>query len=190
MISVLAHKITAWLIKARAIDDSEEELYGYAVICLLTTLIPLGVIILIGLIMNIMVELLLLMLPFLLLRKFCGGLHMPTIGSCFVTSGILIGSSVFVISRIITSIELVLAAMIAGIIVISISPIENNNSYLDTLDRKYLKKITAGMVMVIICIMFLMYFIPFTHAYVKWIAGGILLTLLMQVLSIFSRQSR
>ena len=69
--------IINWLIKSKAIKDNERELYEYALYSIVLLLSPAFISIAIGCIMGIPINGVLMVIPFLFLRKFSGGFHVP-----------------------------------------------------------------------------------------------------------------
>ena len=67
--------IINWLIKSKAIKDNERELYEYALYSIVLLLSPAFISIAIGCIMGIPINGVLMVIPFLFLRKFSGGFH-------------------------------------------------------------------------------------------------------------------
>ena len=67
--------IINWLIKSKAIKDDERELYEYALYSIVLLLSPAFISIAIGCIMGIPINGVLMVIPFLFLRKFSGGFH-------------------------------------------------------------------------------------------------------------------
>ena len=76
--------IINWLIKSKAIKDDERELYEYALYSIVLLLSPAFISIAIGCIMGIPINGVLMVIPFLFLRKFSGGFHAKHACTCFV----------------------------------------------------------------------------------------------------------
>ena len=66
--------IINWQIKSKAIKDDERELYEYALYSIVLLLSPAFISIAIGCIMGIPIYGVLMVIPFLFLRKFSGGI--------------------------------------------------------------------------------------------------------------------
>ena len=75
MIPVFIENISAWLIKHDAIKSEDKELYEYAIYSFFITISPLFLVILISGIMGKLFEGIVVIIPFMVLRKFSGGFH-------------------------------------------------------------------------------------------------------------------
>ena len=95
MIIKCANKMTEWLVQRQVIEDSDRELYEYATISLLTTLFPFMLTIIIGLLMKRLVESMVIIIPFMLIRKFSGGFHAKRMLTCLISSTILLTTFIY-----------------------------------------------------------------------------------------------
>ena len=75
MIKRIAAVTAKWLLQAGAISASDVELYEYSIYSFLFTLCPLGLVLIISVFLHMVVEGILLIIPFIIIRKFCGGFH-------------------------------------------------------------------------------------------------------------------
>ena len=78
--------ITNWLIENGAIEERDTELYEYAIYSMLITISPLLLVFIIGFSMGTVLEGVILISPFMCIRKFSGGYHAKTPGVCFISS--------------------------------------------------------------------------------------------------------
>ena len=90
MITKMSSAIAKWLLHAGAISESDRELYEYAAYSFLFSLLPLCLIVILGCITGMVIEGLLMILPFMLIRKFSGGFHLKSPGICLVSSTLLL----------------------------------------------------------------------------------------------------
>ena len=90
MIAWCARGITGWLIRCGAVRESDRELYVYAAYSFLITVSPLFLTILIGTLLGKTWQSIVLILPFLLIRKFSGGVHAKHAIVCFICSCLLL----------------------------------------------------------------------------------------------------
>ena len=101
MIARCAEGITGWLIRHEAIRESDRELYVYAAYSFLITISPLFLTIIIGTLFGRTGQSILLIIPFLVIRKFSGGIHAKYAWVCFIcdwkmalaTGGAILGLS-------------------------------------------------------------------------------------------------
>ena len=95
MINIVSDAIAKWLEMEGAVSNEDRPLYAYAVYSFLFGLLPIGIMLLLGLCFGMIQEGLVLIIPFMMLRKFCGGFHLKSPGICFVTTvGVLAFSPV------------------------------------------------------------------------------------------------
>lgn len=95
MIRKASIAISKWLLNTGAISEDDKELYEYAAYSFLFSLLPLCLVIIIGCAVNMVIEGILMVIPFMLIRKFSGGFHLNSSAVCFVSSTALL--SLFII---------------------------------------------------------------------------------------------
>ncbi|WP_419013629.1 accessory gene regulator B family protein [Hominenteromicrobium sp.] len=76
MLHSLSKSVTKWLLKTGAISHNDVALYEYAVYTFFFSMLPLTVSICLGALLHMFFEALLMILPFVLIRKFSGGFHL------------------------------------------------------------------------------------------------------------------
>lgn len=81
-----SHKIVDWLIRQEVISELDKELYMYALEIIIITSLPLILTALIGIVLGMFLEGVIVILPFMCLRKYAGGYHARTAKTCFVLS--------------------------------------------------------------------------------------------------------
>jgi len=86
MISKAASTISEWLLSSGAISEKDRSLYEYAAYSFIFSLAPLVIVAIIGSILGMLAEGIILILPFMFIRKFSGGYHLKSSRICFVTS--------------------------------------------------------------------------------------------------------
>lgn len=171
--------ITRWFINRDILPAEDEELYAYAVSCFLTIISPLLLVLVLGACLGLIVEGIVLIIPFMIIRTFSGGAHSKSPGRCFVISaGILI--ILLVMSKMISN-SLLLSIIMLGacISLIVCSPIENENKQLSVNEKKVYKKITLICVVVFAAVYFALGFMK-QDAYAVCVAQGIILTAILQ----------
>ena len=90
MIRFVSRAVAKWLLKHGAISVNEKELYEYGIYSFLFTLTPLFLVLMVSIPLNMAVEGVLLITPFILLRKFAGGFHFQTPLPCIVVSTLVL----------------------------------------------------------------------------------------------------
>lgn len=97
MFKFIAARITKWLLKKGAISSNDIDLYLYAIDTIFFSFPPLFLTISVGLVLNMFVESLLLLLPFVIIRKFSGGFHLKSPIKCLFLSSLLLLTMLLVI---------------------------------------------------------------------------------------------
>ena len=125
--------IINWLIKSKAIKDNERELYEYALYSIVLLLSPAFISIAIGCIMGIPINGVLMVIPFLFLRKFSGGFHAKHAWTCFVGSSISTKISSDLLLYMVTAISVVELCIF--------SPIQSDNRIIAEDEKHIYRKI-------------------------------------------------
>lgn len=79
-------KITDWLIKSNVIQAEDRDLYDYACRSLAFLFAPFVIALVVGMVFRMVAEALLMAVPYVVLRSFCGGFHLKSIKLCLVVS--------------------------------------------------------------------------------------------------------
>lgn len=148
----MSERIAAWLIRQKAISTDERELYSYAVHCLFSLLYPIIFASVIGAIFGMVLEAIIMIMPFIIVRKFSGGYHADSFYKCLIISSAVIGI-VLVISRYIANgIILNIIYIIASILLMIFSPMDSENKRLDSDEKCFCKKMTIILVLTLLVI--------------------------------------
>ena len=139
MMHGVAYAVEKWLVKTESISSEDFALYSYSMYSVMFVSIPIFLSIVVGILMNMLLESLLFIAPFVLIRKFSGGFHLKSPTVCFfVSTGIiavfLLGIK-FVLMHEVYLVPLV-CMFILGILLFIKSPI-------DTEERKLSKRETV-----------------------------------------------
>lgn len=86
MIERVSIYVANWLASEGNVSNDDHALYKYATYSFLFGMIPVAISVLCGIFMGIIGESLLLMIPFILIRKFSGGYHLESSRMCFLLS--------------------------------------------------------------------------------------------------------
>lgn len=90
MILNLSKLVSEWLVRCNVIDDTDKGLYEYATYSLLIMISTIMIAAILGLIMGKFVESLVLIIPFMTIRRYSGGYHAKSLRICLSSSSFLI----------------------------------------------------------------------------------------------------
>lgn len=151
----LSETISKWLAYEGVIPNSDTNLYSYAIHSLLFGLAPIGVCALWGVFFDCMLESAVMLVPFIVIRKFSGGFHFQTQGLCLVVSSIMLGGAVIALNCIRqTQIQWPLSVIVV-ISVISIalqSPIDSPARPLSPKERKVFRGVAISIALFTSCL--------------------------------------
>lgn len=97
MIHRISSAVSAWLEQEGVICVQEKNIYSYAVYSIIFGMLPLFLSVLLGCCFGMMCEGILLIIPFMLIRKFSGGFHLDSVKQCIFFSGSILTLSFCVI---------------------------------------------------------------------------------------------
>lgn len=140
-------KIAGWLIKYDAIREADRELYEYAIYSILLTLSPIVLALCLGALFGSAWKGVLIVTPFVILRKFSGGYHAKSAGVCFMSSSLLLVLCIFLSSVIECDFKLFVATVLSAISLTHFSPIENENRILSKEEQKRYKKVVIKLIL-------------------------------------------
>lgn len=180
MIDAWCESITVWLIKHTVIDDSDRELYHYAVHSLIMFVAPLFLTTLIGVVIGKLLEGVIFAIPFMCIRKFSGGYHAEKEWICIVSSCGMITAFLLVLSYVRCDWKLHISVAAAVLWLIAFSPIDSEARRLDASETARYKKITEIQVFVFVAIYIGMSVVHMDR-YAVYVAGGIIQTAVLQV---------
>ena len=145
--------IINWLIKSKAIKDDERELYEYALYSIVLLLSPAFISIAIGCIMGIPINGVLMVIPFLFLRKFSGGFHAKHACTCFVGSSILVTVFLWISTKINSGLLLYMVTAISVVGLCIFSPIQSDNRIIADIAGKEIVTICMFLGIIIMAVM-------------------------------------
>lgn len=179
----MSEKIADWLIRQKAISADERELYIYAVHCLFSLLYPIVFASVVGAIFGMVMETIVMIIPFILVRKFAGGYHADSFGKCLIISSMVIIVTIQ-IAMVVDNSYILNAIYVAGsMLLILFSPIDSENKRLDIDDKKFCKKITVFIVLILFIIVETFWLKGYRY-YIKFIEIGLVLAELLQIVAI------
>lgn len=183
MIRIISEAITKWLELEGAVSSNERMLFQYAAYSFLFGLMPIGIVLVLGMCFGMIREGIILIIPFMLLRKFSGGFHLKSSGLCLVgTTGVLALS--MGLTKYIAYTEK--TGMLSICVIFSVlslcifSPIENQARKLTGKERRIFRMMAR-----ILAILSLVQYVLFLHnesaRYISSFGVGILLVSLLQL---------
>ncbi len=183
MINRCTEIIINWLINCEAIEETDRSLYEYALYSIFLTISPVFLVVLLGNIFGFLRESFLIIIPFFILRKYCGGYHTKKAWLCIIESSLLLILCIF-ISSIIKCNNLLLIFTIYSMISLGyFSPMDNENKILRSEERNAYKKNTVIVLLILGIIELILLYLKM-NIEVKCISMGIMLTAFMQYPSI------
>lgn len=178
--------IVTWLIRHDAVEDADRELYEYAVYSLFLTLSPLFIIMVIGSFMGMVKESVLLILPFMVIRKFSGGFHAKHGWTCFIGSCAVLFLCIITASHITCSIVSTIIVLGAVTSLCILSPIDSDNRRLSDEEKRRYKKVTC-VTAVTFAVLYGLLYLAKSDTYAASIAVGLALPAGLQLPCILQR---
>ena len=142
-----AGAIITWLIHQQAIQEQDRELYTYALYNMVLLIIPLGLTVIFGEIIGNVKQGIVMMLPFITLRKYSGGYHAKTPLRCMIISSLLLFLCIKITSGISCSWRLLLFTVIMGVSLVLLSPVDSDKRKLDKQQKRKYRKVACVLVL-------------------------------------------
>lgn len=189
MIKKCTGVIVDWLIKCGTVKEADKELYDYAVHSLLLTLSPLLLAIVFGLAMRRVWQNVVIIVPFMMIRKFSGGYHAKHEAVCLVSSCLLLFLCMVLSFYIKCGWGLGLLTAVSSVSLVAFSPIDSENRLLSQEERTSYKKTTIIMVTVFLLIEALS-FLAGLYTFTICVSIGIMLSAFLQIPSVLKGMKR
>lgn len=184
MVHYLSEKIAKRLIKTNTISQEDRELYEYAASCFLISFFPLVLSFAIGCLLRIPIESIVIILPFITIRKFSGGMHAGSPRLCFVLSCICM-FILLVLAKTISMNYIILGLFVCcAILLIILSPIDSESKQLSVNEKKVFHRIAVIIVLCYVAIFFGLYLTGHEH-FAMCIALGVILSSALQIPCLF-----
>ena len=186
----MSSAIARWLLHAGAISDNDRELYEYAAYSFLFSLLPLCLVVILGCITGMVIEGLLMILPFMLIRKFSGGFHLKSPGICLLSSTLLLSAFLFLIRLVVDKQPMIFFTFLVAASALQIflcSPIDNDARKLNEKERLAFKMTARVMSVLFLTVYIVLLLLGQPHFSVP-VGTGIILTALLQVPCFFTRK--
>ena len=146
MIQELASSVTKWLERENAISSENHALFAYAAYSLVFGLLPVFIVTAVGLAFGMIQEGLMMILPFMLIRKFSGGYHLNSSNICIVLSTTVLALALTFTKVIINEGHTAILSLLVLLSVVSLcvfSPIDNAARKLTEREKQLFHKITC-----------------------------------------------
>lgn len=153
----------------------DRELYEYAIYSIFLTMSPLLLAIVFGYLFGAVWQSVLIILPFVVVRKFSGGYHAKKAGICLISSSLLLVLCIILSFCVECNWMLLFVTILSAISLMSFSPIGSKNRLLSRDEQVYYKKITA-VIVVSFVIIDLLLFMFHLYASVVCISIGLILS--------------
>lgn len=175
--------LSKWLLHVGAISADSAELYEYAIYSFLFSLFPLLVVLCIGVVLNMVLEGVMMIVPFMLIRKFSGGYHLKSSVVCTVSS-IAILSLFLLLIRLVLQNGWIAAFSLfvcgAALCIFLCSPIDSEERRLSEKERHIFRIICRIMLAVFLALYGALCLLQL-HMCAASIGAGITLTALLQL---------
>lgn len=184
MIHSIAKATTGWLTKSGAVSEEDAPAYEYVVYRAIFTVIPLLMTLVIAALMKMTAAGLLMIIPFILIRRFCGGLHLNSSAVCFISSTITLVVALFVIRLLINYKMIALASAMAitsAASIVAIGSVESKNRPLSPKEKKVFTKVSRILCLTTLTV-FAVFLIIGNLRYAIPIGMGLSLTAVLQIL--------
>ncbi len=134
--------VTDWMIRYDVIQENNKELYQYAICSGILLVIPLLLAGGIGFYFGSIKKGIIMILPFMILRKFSGGFHLKNLWLCLAGSSVLLFLCMLLTTKTECDLNLAIVTVGSAISLSVFSPIENENRELNHFEKQEYKKIT------------------------------------------------
>lgn len=181
-----ANAIAAWLVDSGVIEATDRELYIYAVHSLLISVSTLILSMVFGSIMGRFVQSVVLIIPFIIIRKFSGGYHTKHSFTCLVGSCLLLLLCIAMTSCVECNIGLAVVTLWAMVSLMIYSPVDSENRRLNATEKKRYKRITIVLTVIFGAVCVMLYILG-VNTYTVCVSIGLILAAGMQVPCIVQR---
>ncbi|MFR0866365.1 MAG: accessory gene regulator ArgB-like protein [Eubacterium sp.] len=172
--------LSRWLIKHNAIAPSDRELYEYALYSFLLSLTPLIIFLVISGVIGMFWEGMLIVFPFMVLRKFAGGFHAKHAFVCLIVSTGLLALCLYVVAHISNKCFFDGLVAVAVINIIIHSPIDSENRRLSETEKEQYSWMTRFLVIVIMMFYVILIIVRLRY-YASCVAISLCLSALLQL---------
>lgn len=192
MIHIVSEGISRWLEKEGAISSERHALFAYATYSLIFGMLPVLIISFWGIVFGMLQEGLIMLIPFMAIRKFSGGLHMKSAKQCIFFSTILLLAAlgmvrVFICVNQYTT--LTFLVVISVLCICTFSPLDNAARPLAPMEKRTFK-IIARFISVIAMVLYIILQDAKLIGVAVPVGVGIFITALLQLPCVIRRMVR
>lgn len=176
----LSVAIADWMINCGVVNKEDKELYVYASQSFIMSISPLFLAIFWGICMGGVKQGLVLIIPFMMLRKFSGGYHAKKAWVCLVCSGLLLAYCIRISLQLQYNWIWLLITVMSTVMLIVFSPIDHENRRLTQDEKRQYRKIVAILAVVFLALVMVLLLIH-KNNYASCVSVGIILTAALQI---------
>ncbi len=180
MMEKCADILVEWLIKSEVIKKEEKEIYVYAAYSLFLSIAPVLMAVILGIVMGQVLHSVILILPFMLIRKFSGGYHSKNNKKCLIYSWGILFMFTYVACQTTWNIATGFITILAIVHLFVFSPIDSENRKLAEDEQVECKKWTIIWVMFWVVIVVVLLFLGL-YSYANCAALGMIMTASLQI---------
>lgn len=163
-----------WMIQQNAIEEREKELYEYALHSAVLLILPLLLAGAIGFCFGSIKTGIIVVIPFMILRKFSGGYHAKKLSHCLMGSVMLLSLCILFATHVTHDWIVLVTVGIASVSLMRFSPIDHENRPLDEDEKHSLKKMTIFFVCILNGLGIMLFLIGNRKAAVSFFIGILL----------------
>lgn len=182
MIEIYSSKLALLLIKNKAIQEEEKEVYEYGFGVLLAFILNVAIILSISLILGIFSQTVVFLMCYCPLRQYTGGYHASNYKKCLLVFIFAYLVTIFSVELLVQndfSFVIFIGATISCIIISIMGPVESENNKLDENQLQKYRKITRNLAIAILLVLFLIN----NSKYSIYMASALILISVMMILA-------
>ena len=167
MLTLLADRITNYLICKNTIEDDNREIYQYGLEQFLSTALNILTTLVLGIIFGKIYQSLVFVVAFMVLRSYSGGYHASTSVRCYIFSVISITAGLSVMKFVEINRLVCLGLLIlSSVIILVLSPIGTANKPLDEIEKIIYKKKVVFVWSIEVCVALLFIVLNITEIHI------------------------
>lgn len=154
MFHMAINYVVKWLVANGAIDEEDTDLYEYAIYSFIFLVAPFVLTGIFGVFIGVPLKAIVMVTPFVIIRKYSGGYHARSLRICVICSCMLLLVFTYILKYAESALLTDIVSLVSGSIIMFFSPVESENKKLAPSDKKKYKKISMILVVVtwIMCI--------------------------------------
>lgn len=142
-------KLLDTLLKNNIIQDNDKEIYAFAIECACSKAINYSIYIAMAIVLKMQLQMLLMAIAFIPLRRNAGGFHAKTKSGCFILSYSLVIIALVMCKMEIPIIVELIILVLSDVLIIILAPLDNNNKRMDLVEKLYFAKRARAFMLVI-----------------------------------------